>query len=280
MKPRVRVSLKGGRADLRRAPVRDLVLLLDQVQDLVLELGRQLFGGDSSDTLIEQSCRLELVGLSLTSVTPELELAFDAEDHPNQIGRRAMEAACGAFVALRDSTSHAGISPSRIAIDRIEAMSHLLERGYARIEATYVHEARSVTGVLDHELRAHLLSQEAAAVGVEGVTVRGVLYGLEDRPSEVREKRMFSGRLLDDAGEAWAVRFQQEQADMARAFWRKFVELRGNARYSRTRSPVLYVETGQIIDAKNWEQALIRYRGAWKDLYRGMSFEQIVSDLR
>ena len=280
MKPRIRISLKGGRADLHRAPVKDLVLLLTEVQDLVLDLGRQLFGADTPEKVIEQSCRLEVVGLSLTSVSPELELAFDTEEQPNQVGRRAMEAACAAFVALLEPTGYVGIVPAPGAIDRIEAMSGLLERGYARIEAAYVQDGRSVTGVLDHELRARLLSQEAAAVGVESVTIRGVLYSLEDRPSDTREKKTFGGRLLDDAGEVWTTRFRQEHVDLARGLWRKAVELSGTARYSRTRGPVLHVEMGKVIDSPDWQQALARYRGAWKDVYRGKSFEQIVSDLR
>jgi hypothetical protein len=280
MKPKIRISLQGGRADLHRAPVKDLVLLLEEVQDLVLDLGRQLFGADAPEKVIEQSCRLEVVGLSLTSVSPELELAFDADEQPNHVGRRAMEAACVTLAALRDPTGYVGFVPAPGAVDRIEAMSGLLERGYARIEVAYVQDGRSVTGVLDHELRARLLSQEAASVGVESVTIRGVLYSLEDRPSETREKKTFSGRLLDDAGEVWTARFRQEQVDLARDLWRKVIELSGNARYSRTRGPVLHVETGKVIDTPDWQQALVRYRGAWRDVYRGRSFEQIVSDLR
>lgn len=191
-----------------------------------------------------------------------------------------MEAACAAFGALREPTGYGCVAPTPEAVDRIEAISGLLERGYMRIEAAYVQDGRTVTGVLDHELRAHLLGQEAVAVGVESVTIRGVLYGLEDRPSETREKRTFGGRVLDDAGEVWTVRFRQDQVDLARELWRKVVELTGNARYSRTRGPALHVETGRVIATPDWQQALVRYRGAWKDLYRGMSFEQIVSDLR
>lgn len=280
MKPRIRVSLQGGRADLHRAPVKDLVLLLTEVQNLVLDLGRQLAGAEAPEPVIEQSCRLEVVGLSLTSVSPELELAFDAEERPNNVGRRAMEAACAAFGALREPTGDVGVVSAPEAVDRIEAMSGLLERGYTRIEAAYVQDGRTLTGVLDHELRAHLLSRAAAAVAVERVTIRGVLYGLEDRPSETREKRTFGGRALDDAGEVWTVRFRQDQVDLARELWRKTVELTGSARYSRARGPALHVETGRVIATPDWQQAMARYHGAWKDLYRGISFEQIVSDLR
>jgi len=134
--------------------------------------------------------------------------------------------------------------------------------------------------VRNHELRARLRSQQAATIGVEGVTIRGVLYSIEDKPSRARKKETFGGRLLDDAGEVWTLRFGQEHVDLARDLWRKAVELSGNARHSRTRGPVLHVDTGKVIDAPDWQKALVRYRGAWRDVYRGRSFEQIVSDLR
>ena len=280
MRPTLRVSLKGGRADQHRAPVKDLVLLLGQMQGLVLDLGMQFFGADHPDTHIEESCRLEVVGLSLMSVTLELELAFDTEAQPNRIGRRAIEMACGAFSALRDPHAYPDTLPVLGAAERVEAMGDLLDRGYARVEATYVADGREVTGVLDHELRARLVADQAGALTVEGVTIRGVLYGLEDRPSEAREKKLFNGDFLDEVGEPWAVRFKQEQADLARGLWKKSVQLTGTARYSKTRRPVLYVESGQIVEGKSWEQVLLRYRGAWKDLYQGMSFEQIMRDLR
>ena len=280
MKPRIRVSLYDGRAELHRAPVKDLVLLLTEVQSLVLDLGRHLVGMEASDEVIEQSCRLEVVGLSLTSVSPELELAFDADEHPNLIGRRAMEAACAALAKLREPSGYAGVVPTPVAVDRIEAMSVLLKRGYSRIETSYVHDGRTVTGVLDHELRARLLGQEAIAIGVDEVTIRGILYSIEDRPSEVREKRTFGGRLLDEVGDIWIVRFRQEQVDLARELWRKTVELTGHARYATARAPMLYVESGRAIGTPDWQQALMRYRGVWKDLYRDLSFEQIVADLR
>ena len=280
MKPRIRISLQGGRAELHRAPVKDLVLLLTEVQSLVLDLGRSLMGADASDEVLEQSCRLEMVGLALTSVSPDLELAFDADEQPNLIGRRAMEAACALIASLRDSPGHAAVVPTPAAVERIGAMSVLLERGYSRIETSYLHDGRTVTGVLDHERRARVLAQEATAISVEGVTTRGILYSIEDRPSEVREKRTFGGRLLDEVGAVWIVRFRQEHVDLARDLWRKTVELTGQVRYAVARTPVLYVESGQAIGMPDWQLALARYRGAWKDLYRDVSFEQIVADLR
>jgi hypothetical protein len=133
--------------------------------------------------------------------------------------------------------------------------------------------------VLDQEFRARFLADEATTLAVEGVSVRGVLFGLEDRPSD-REKRFFSGELMDEAGKAWSIRFKVQLADEARTLWRKAVELVGRARYSKMRRPVLYVEHGQLLAGGAWQEALTRHRGSWRRLYQGMSMDDILRDLR
>jgi hypothetical protein len=276
VKPRVRIALVGGRADLRRAPVRDLVLLLSEFQDLVLDVGRSFATPETPDEVVERSCRIEIVALSYGSLAPELELASFLDDEPNPIGLRAMEEASRLFSLLRDATVP-NVPPELVV--HIDHLGGLLDHGYNRIDVVYSHNGLIVKGVLDETLRAKLLSEQASAIAVEDVSVRGILFALEDRPTE-RERHVFSATLLDDAGQLWSVRFGRSDTDEARRLWRNKVELTGTARYSRARRPQLSVKRAQLLPETSWEEALARHHGAWKDLFRGTSFDDVVNDLR
>jgi hypothetical protein len=279
MRPKLKVSLRGGRAEQNRAHVEDLILLLQEFQAVVLEFGRQRAGSDVPDAVIRSSCRLDLVGLTFGSVAPELELANFTEQEPNPLGMGALEDACRVFSLLSavDAVRGPLVPPS--VVDHIDRIGGLLDRGYEKVETTYLADGRSLVGVLDQEFRARFLADEATTLAVEGVSVRGFLFGLEDRPSD-REKRFFSGELMDEAGKAWSIRFNVQLADEARSLWRKSVELVGRARYSKMRRPVLYVEHGQMLAAGAWKEALTRHRGNWRRLYQGMSMDDILRDLR
>lgn len=278
MRPKLKLSLRGGRAERNRAHVDDLVILLQEFQAMVLAFGRQRAGADVPESVVRDSCRLDVVGLSFGSIAPELELANFTEDEPNQLGIGALEDACKIFSALRTSTA---IQPPVLSsiFDHLERIGSLLDRGYEKVEATYQADGRSLVGVLDQDVRARLLADEATALSVEGVTVRGLLYALEDRPSD-REKNFFSGLLLDEAGQVWGVRFRTDLVDDARNLWRRTVELTGRARYSKMRRPILYVEQAQPISETSWQDALARHRGKWSRLYAGMSIDDILRDLR
>ncbi len=269
------MSLKGGKAEEHRAPVRDFVQLLLETQELVLDLGRHFYGTEVPEEVIEKSCQVNIVGLSYGSVIPELEL-----DDLNAIGLKAFEEACRAFSVLRDPA----IAPVSVlgpeAISRIGRMGTLLDHGYSHIEVAYVQDGQTLlTGTLDQELRGKILEEHGLTIHVEGVTVQGLLYQLEDRPS-AREKTSFNAELLDEAGKIWSVRFKQGDVERARQLWKRPVQLTGTASYSPVRRPLLLADGAEPVTAESWEQAIARYRGAWKDLYRGMSFDEIVEGLR
>lgn len=278
MRPKLRIALTGGRAEQNRAPVDDLVLLLQEVQALVLAFGRQRAGAEVPEAIVRSSCQLEVVGLSFGSIAPELELAYFVDQEPNAIGLSALEDTCRVFSALRTETVPAlSLAPS--VVDHIERVTELLDRGYSRIETTFNYNGQHLTGVVDHELRAYLVADEASALAVEDVSVRGLLFGLKDRPSE-RQKHFFSGDLLDEAGQTWGVRFRLAFADEARGLWRKPVELTGTARYSKIRRPVLFVERAAIAPETSWQAILSRVQGSWRGLYEGMSLDDILRELR
>lgn len=278
MRPKLKLSLRGGRAERNRAHVDDVVILLQEFQAMVLAFGRYRAGADVPESVVRNSCRLDVVGLTFGSIAPELELANFTEDEPNPLGLGALEDACQLFSVLHGSESSQSPVLSSV-IDHVERIGSLLDRGYERVVATYESDNRSLTGILDQEVRAHLLADEATTLTVEGVTVRGLLYALEDRPSE-REKNFFIGSLVDEAGQVWGVRFRTDLVDDARGLWRRTVELSGRARYSKVRRPILYVEQAQAVSESSWQDALDRHRGKWSELYRGMSMDDILRDLR
>ena len=154
MKPRIRLALVGGRADLKRAPVSDFVFLLSEFQDLLFEVGRSLTGTDVPEEVVERSCRIEIVALSYGSVVPELELASFTNEDPNPIGLRAMEEVSRLFSVLRDSPVPT-VTPEVVA--RIDRVGDLLDKGYSRIDVIYSHNGHVVKGILDQALRAKLL---------------------------------------------------------------------------------------------------------------------------
>lgn len=279
MRPTIRISLKGGRAAQNRAPVEDLIVLLHELQALTVDIGKQLSGGDVPEEVITKSCALDIVGLSYGSLTPVLELAYFTESDPNPIGRRAVEEVCRAFSVLRDPDAYPVTHLTSTAVEHIDRMARLLDRGYEAIESTCEYDDVRVTGTIDAELRAALIADQVGGVTVDGVTVRGILYGLQDRPRE-REKEFFKGELSDEAGQAWAVRFPRESVDLARQFWRTRVELTGQARYTRVRRPVLFVSGGKAVHPEDWQTVLRQQRGAWRELFAGEPFDRIVDDLR
>ncbi len=147
MRPKLRIALTGGRAEQNRAPVDDLVLLLQEVQALVLAFGRQRAGAEVPESIVRSSCQLEVVGLSFGSVAPELELAYFVEQEPNALGLSALEDACRVFSALRtESVPGLALAPS--VVDHIERVTELLDRGYNKIETMFNYNGQRLTGVI------------------------------------------------------------------------------------------------------------------------------------
>src|SRR5215831_2339405 len=159
MKPKLKLSLRGGRAELNRASVDDLVILLEEFQAMVLAFGRQRAGTAVPDSVIRSSCKLDVVGLSFGSIAPELELANFTEDEPNPLGAGALEDAGRLFSILRDPIRPPKFVLSSV-IDHVERIGSLFDRGYQKVEATYQVDGRSVVGTFDQEVRAHLLAEE------------------------------------------------------------------------------------------------------------------------
>src|SRR3989442_567006 len=145
MRPTLRLSLKGGRANQNRAAVEDFALLLQEVQALAIEIGRQLSPPDVPDEVVARSCQLDIVELSYGSLTPVLELGTFTEQDPNPIGLRSVQEVCRALTVLRDPSAVPTTLLPPTAVEHIDKMAKLLDRGYERIESVCQYNGTTVT---------------------------------------------------------------------------------------------------------------------------------------
>lgn len=279
MRPRIKITLPGGRAIEHRVRAQDLANLLTHVQNLTNDLGRFLAGATTSEEIIEESCRLEVViPMSPGSVAMTLELEHYSEVQPNVIGERAIVAASEAIKKLKDPGYRVEAEYGEEIVEEIYRIGTLAER-YDRVDIESETNAQHVVAVIDRDLLSSILGVQAPSLQVKDVTIKGILYALADTPTE-RDRSYFKAELYTEIKETWSVRFSREFSEIVGQMWDKYVQLSGQATYYRGRRPLILVKSAQPIQRANWEEALRRAAGAGKEIFGDIPFDDLIKDLR
>lgn len=275
----MKITLPGGRAIEHRVRAQDLANLLTHVQNLTIDLGRFLAGATTSEEIIEESCRLEVViPVSPGSVHITLELEHYSEVQPNVIGERAIVAASEAIKKLKDPDFRAEVEYGEEVVAEIYKIGMLAER-YDRVDIESVTNSQHVVAVIDRDLLPNILGVQAPSLQVKDVTIKGILYALADTPIE-RDRSYFKAELYTETKETWSVRFSREFSEIAGQMWDKYVQLSGQATYYRGRRPLISVKNAQPIQRANWEETLRRAAGAGKEIFGDIPFDDLIKDLR
>ena len=275
----MKVTLPGGRAIEHRVRAQDLANLITHVQNLTFDLGKVFAGTTTSEEIIEESCRLEVViPISPSSVSITLELERYSEVQPNVIGEHAIVAASEAIKKLKDPEYRVEAEYGEKVVEEIYKIGMLAER-YDRVDIESVTNTQNVVAVIDRDLLPNILGVQAPSLQVMDVTINGILYALADTPTE-RDRSYFKAELVTETKEIWSVRFSREFSEIVGQMWDKYVQLSGQATYYRGRRPLILVKSAQPIQRANWEEALRRAAGAGKEIFGDIPFDDLIKDLR
>lgn len=273
--PLFTVKLEKGLADRRRLPLSHVISVLDELRQLIAEIGREL---ERRRGLTHATGNF---GLEL--VAGEKGLAFDGGSVQASIavterpgtGFKAIQSVIET-VGLLDNEDFPEMSVDK-QIDRhvVRRLSRIAaiqkrDRTQMRLTITRPGQPKPLSAIFGSNGIAAVRSLQAPTFRVDGSVLYGKLFELIDRTlvEDEEEDKGFWGELKADDGETWRVQFRAEDAEKAAHLFRKQVKVNGTAVYYRIAHPKLICERIDIDMERDLETAFDELYGSDKELYK------------
>jgi hypothetical protein len=126
---------------------------------------------------------------------------------------------------------------------------------------------------------ATLRAINTAELTIESVMLYGKLQKLSDF-READEGDHFWGRIREDNGKVWRVRFAMQDLASVQKLFTKQVAVSGTAAYFKTRSPRIEVSTIQAEKPRDYLAALKHMQTQYSKFFAGRTSEAILGDVR
>jgi len=267
------IKLQKGLADRKRLPLVHVISVLEEVSQMIAEVGRDLQRqkgipsptGEFGLEILAGSKGLLFLPGSLQAhlaITQDVQTGILAAQRVVRTVRLMEE---DKFPPAEDEEINAHIVRrlNRIAriqeLDKIEMHLAVKVPGYPKsMEATF-----GTTAV------ALARSLQAPTFRMEEMTLYGKLFELTDRStSEEEEGKFFWGELRRENGETWRVQFRASDVNVVTGLFRKQVAITGTAFYYRVASPKLVAEKIEADPERDFETAFEDLQGCYKDIYK------------
>jgi len=283
--PTFTISLAKGLADRHRMPVTQVMAVIDQVRQMLIETGREIYrerGGEPSNL----DFGLEIVANSGGSVFTSGSLNAKIAVTSNiEIG---IEAAMRVLDTVRelnkngDSTGHPAAfieeTTRRQIVSRLDRMTFLQEtsKSEARFRVmvpkaykTALRRKAPTTAIFGDAAINRLKTFRQPLFVEHGVTLHGKLIELKDKSQvESVELGKFWGELRRDNGERWRIQFDSKDEEKAVPLFRRQVRVLGTAHYYQSRTPKLTDVEVFPDENRDYVAAFKELFGIHKDLYR------------
>lgn len=267
------VKLQKGLADRRRLPLVHVISVLEEVSQMIAEVGRDLQRqkGIANPT---GEFGLEILagskGLLFSPGSLEAHLAITQDVQTGILAAQRIVRTVGLmeedkFPPAEDEEVNAHIVRrlNRIAriqeLDKIEMHLAVKVPGYPK----------SMVATFGTTAVALARSLQAPTFRMEEMTLYGKLFELTDRStSDEEEGKFFWGELRRESGETWRVEFKASDVNLVTGLFRRQVAITGTAFYYRVASPKLVAEKIEADPERDFETAFEDLQGCYKDIYK------------
>jgi hypothetical protein len=268
------VKLEKGLADRKRLPLHHVISVLDELRQLITEIGKQLQRRKGLANATGD------FGLEL--VAGERGLAF----HPGSVQANiaVTERPGTGFKAIQSVIETVGLLdredfPEASADQQID--QHIIRRlsRIARIQRsdrTQMHlsisrpgQRKPLSATFGSNAIAVVRSLQAPTFNVEDTVLYGKIYQLMDKTSsDDDDEKGFWGELRTDTGETWRIQFRPEDAETATPLFRKQVKVTGLAVYYRLVHPKIVCKAIELDRDRDLEKAFDELYGCNKEVYK------------
>jgi hypothetical protein len=128
--------------------------------------------------------------------------------------------------------------------------------------------------------RETLRSMESAELAVHGVTLYGKLRELKDFSRDDEGSGHFWGELLEDNGRKWRIKFSDSELTKALRLFRRQVSIFGDATYFKTKLPRVDVKSISEERRPDYVGAFDSFREAYADVFEDKEPQEILNDIR
>lgn len=279
------IKLAKGLADRQRLPLAHVLSILDEVRQLITDVGRDIQAqkgveGYSGDFGLEL-----IAGESGMAFLPGSVQAQIAITQNVQTGILAAKQVVRTVEHL-EAEDLPGIGPDQTIDPKIVLRLNRIAR-IQRRDKTELHLAISPGGKaapLEAKFgdagMAAARALQAPTFQMEDLTIYGKLYELADHdPTGEDEDKGFWGELKRDNGEVWRVQFKAADQDKVTPLFRKQVAVSGTAVYYRVTTPKMVASRIEADKDRDYEAAFDELFGCDKQLYK-TDFDTLLRQMR
>jgi hypothetical protein len=276
------ILFKKGRADKNRLPLAHVVKTLQEVEEMIREVGKQIQreagvekpDGDFGIELLAGRSGLVFrkgsVG-ALSEITRNVEFGIKAIS-------RIIETA---DVIERKRPVSVDQYNEEI-LRRLPTVSGIQEKDNTELHLALAHNNRILKKTkFGKKGREVLRSMESAELAIEGITVYGKLRTLRDPSSkDSNGTGYFWGEILEDSGRKWRVRFSDTEQDKVLRLFRKQVCIVGDATYFKTQATRIDATQVHEDPMPDYLTAFDSLREVYADIFPDQEPEDLLKKIR
>lgn len=268
------VKLEKGLADRKRLPLSHVLSVLDELRQLITEIGRELQRRKGVANATGD------FGLEL--VAGERGIAF----HPGSVQANiaVTERPGTGFKVIQSVIETVGLLdredfPEASADQQIDrrivrrlsriALIQKSDRTQMHLSITKPGQSKPLSATFGSNAAAVVRSLQTPTFKVEDTVLYGKLYQLMDRTSSDEEdEKGFWGELKADSGETWRIQFRPRDVEAATPLFRKQVKVTGLAVYYRLVHPKIVCKNIEADTDRDLEGAFDALYGCNKAIYK------------
>ena len=275
------IKLQKGLADLHRLPFADVITVLEEVRQMIADMGRDI----EHDLGIENPIGefgLQLLaspqGVIFKRGSIEAQVAITSNV---DTGILAAKRVVDVINSLSNKKAALASDAERSVVRRLNRINKISERDKTELHLvlTKPGEKKPLEATFNAAAAATAWSLQAPVFEMEGTTIYGKLFELRDTDFDGDNEKGFWGELCRENGEKWRIHFKTDSTQKATALFRKQVAVTGTAKYYRIKAPKLIAADITADEERDYEKAFEELFGRDRDIY-GDDFQKALKEMR
>jgi len=279
------IRLAKGLADRGRLPLAHVLSILDEVRQLITEVGRDIqaqkgvegYSGDFGLDLIAGKS-----GMAFQPGSIQAQIAITQNVQTGILAARQVVRT----VEHLETEDLPGVGSDQTIDPKIVLRLNRIAR-IQRRDKTELHlainsgsKAKPLEATFGDAGMAAVRALQAPTFQMEDLTIYGKLYELADHdPAGEEEGKGFWGELKRDNGEVWRVQFKAADLEKVTPLFRKQVAVNGTAVYYRVATPTIVASRIEADRDRDYEAAFDELFGCDKQLYKA-DFDTLLRQMR
>ena len=269
--PIITIKLKKGLADRHRVPLGDVLSVLEEVRQMIAEVGRRL----QRERGVENprgDFGLEVIAANGGSIfrqgSVEMPLAMTLNVDIGILATQEVMRTIGTLQA-DSGVPEPNRNLDKMLLRRMSRVAHVQRRDRMELEVRLQRPGfpEAMTATFGNAAMDSLKALQAPTFQVEGVSLHGKLTQLADHDPMGQEEKGFWGELVQADFETWRVQFKADDVAKATALFRKQVVITGQAIYYRVATHKIVAESIEPDVERDYEEAFDELFGKYKGVF-------------